>query len=913
MKHPFRDRAAPLLPVAARLVALIACCLTAAAAAPLLAQPAAGYQPGAAPFRFETTPGVLSRQVIPERSKLQLDLDPYAEGFSGSVTHQIRVTAPTAKIVLHAADLKIGKVALKDSTAAITVSSDKPSQTITLTLPAPLAAGSHELSIDFSGKLNGNGYGLYYTPYRLPDGQQKRMLATQLEAIGAREMLPCFDEPAFRPVWEVSVTASDKYDAVSNMPVTRQTTTDGKRRTEFAPTPAMSSYLLAIAVGELQKTSEQYDGIDLAIYSVAGKPQPAAYALDATKRLLAYYKAYFGTAYPLPKLDQIAVPGMRGAMENWGLITYSEDLLIVDVEHSSYLQRLYSFSTIAHEISHQWFGNLVTMAWWDGLWLNESFASWMADKATSALNPQWSLTASRAEVKERAMAIDVLANTPPIERPVARDQNSDELFDAISYEKGQSVIAMVERFAGEMPWRDGLRDYMTKHAYSNATSADLWAAIGRHTTQDVQAFATTWTRQAGFPLVSATASCRNGEQHVKLTQARFSLKSGYVPAQTWRVALLVSQPGNEQPARTVLVPAVTGTEFPAGRCGDALLVDAGGSGYYRVRYDATLQKALDGAQNQLSTADRRRLMADAWALAEAGLEAPRRAYDLIAALRADDAPELWDSAATIYRRAHTLLHDGPLLAASHAHARATLARAFATLGWEPRAGESDIVRALRADLIGALAAYGDDSVVAEARKRFDAFMADTATAGDSNVLTGVLLAVGARATPADVDRLAGLVASGKHAALEWPVLNALSATRDTAAAKAVLKLMLGEQLPRSMASRLMSQLARSGHDRLAWQFMRDNLQALYARGSVYSRRFMIGAPLRGSRDLKLAAQVHTLALAELAPDARGEVLREIAGVDRNAWAYAAIRDKFGFLAAAPTTASARPSRIRGKA
>ena len=861
-----------------------------------------GYVPGVTPFNFANTPGALPKTVVPQRSRVHFNLDPYADTFSGTVSHQIKLSAPTSRIVLHAAGLSIESVSLTGSNVAITVTSDKPSQTITLALGNELGVGMHEISINFQGMLTANGYGLYYAKYRVEGSIDKRMLVSNLEPIGAREVLPCFDEPSFRTVWEVSVTAPEKYTALSNMPVAKQVVSAGQRRTDFAPTPGMASYLLAVAVGEFDKLTDREDNTDLAIYTMAGRPQHLSYAMDATKRLLRYYKDYFGTAYPLPKLDQIAVPGKRGAMENWGLITYSEDLLIVDPAHASYEQRFYSFVVIAHEISHQWFGNLVTMAWWDGLWLNESFAEWMGYKATAALNPQWNLIASRAQAKQTAMTVDALATTPPIERPLARDQNAEDLFDAISYEKGHSVLTMVERFAGETAWRDGLRDYLGTHAYSNATSADLWAAVSRNTANDVQAFANAWTRQSGFPLLNVSATCVAGKQTVRLAQSRFALKVGYVPQQTWSLAVLVALPGAADEARqTVFVNALQAKEIAAGRCGDAVLVDVGGAGYYRVNYDAALQtalqKALTNATVKLGTADRLRMLSDAWALAETGLAEPQRAFAFITALRSDDPPELWNEAINVYRSARQLLRSGPLADALDAHACASLGRAFSTLGWQENNSDSDIARSLRGNLIAALGGCGDTAVLRESRKRFAAFLVNANTmTGD--VASGVLRAIGARATANDLEQLVALVASGKFAALEWPLSVAISSARDPSVAKLALALAVTDRLPRAMAQRMVGRVAASGlHDGLAWQFTQDNLQALFDRNTSSGRPYVLAASLRGSRDMRLASAVKAQAEQTLAPDARSEVLREIASVERNVWAYDAARKKLAFLRA----------------
>jgi len=916
MKHVLRVPRAAVLRRAVAAVALVAALLFLPTHS-ALAQQLLGYQPGQAPFSFAATPGALPKSVVPQRTRVHFELDPYVDAFSGTVTHFIRVTQPVARVVLHAEALTIGTVTMKDSAAPIAVAADTIAQTITLTMPRELAVGSYEITLPFSGTMNGKGTGLYFAKYRLSDGTEKRMLATQMEPIGAREMLPNFDEPSFRTVWEVSITTDAKYTALSNMPVATETIAAGKRRTDFAPTPSMSSYLLALAVGEFEKTIERTDNTDLAIYTVAGKHQNLSYAMDATKRVLAYYKDYFGTAYPLPKLDQIAVPGKQGAMENWGLITYSEDLLMVDPANASYPQRFWSFNVIAHEIAHQWFGNLVTMAWWDGLWLNESFAEWMGHKATAALNPQWSTTTRLAESKADAMSLDALANTAPIERPLLRDQNAGDMFNAISYQKGHSVLNMIERFAGETAWRDGLRDYFGRHAYSNATSADLWAAIARHTAapapgvsddvandaaknaaNNVIAFANAWTRQSGYPLLKVAARCLDGKQAVTLTQSRFALKPGYVPQQTWNLAVLVSSPGAADGAKqTVFVNTLQPKRISAGRCGGAVLVDVGGAGYYRVSYDATLQKALDQHTVKLGTADRVRMLSDAWALAEAGLAPPKRAFDLIALLRANDDAALWNEAISVYLRVDQLLGAGATSVAARTHARRSLGRAFAALGWVPLAGETDATRALRGELIATLGAYGDAAVLAESRRRVAAFVETPGSdTQQGDVLIGALRTVGTHADAKDLAQLVALVANGKYAQLEWPLLNAISSVRDPLVAKAALALAIDDAFPSSMARRLVSRIARNGgHNELAWRFTQDHLQSLFDRNSKRYHASVVAAPLQNSRDMQLAAAVKKLADSTLEDDAKTEVLRQVASVERNAWAFDAVRDKLGFL------------------
>jgi aminopeptidase N len=308
---------------------------------------ASEYRPGAAPFSFDSAPGALSKHVVPMLTRVEFDLDPYATHFSGRVTHMLDVKRDTKTIVLNSSELELANATLNDS-QPLSIAIDEKTQLATLTAANVIPVGKHRVSLSFKGKLGASGYGLYYAQYQLEDKVAKRMLATQFESIGARRALPCFDEPAFRTVWEVTITHDKKYTAVSNMPVKRESLVGDKRRVEFEASPSMSSYLVALAVGELEKTSDRFDGVDLAIYTVAGRHKNVSYAMQSTKQLLAYFKEYFGSPYQLPKLDQIAVPGKRGAMENWGLITYSEGLLSLDPVTASAESKFFSYVVIAH-------------------------------------------------------------------------------------------------------------------------------------------------------------------------------------------------------------------------------------------------------------------------------------------------------------------------------------------------------------------------------------------------------------------------------------------------------------------------------------------------------------------------------------------------------------------------------------
>ncbi|MEO8352240.1 MAG: M1 family metallopeptidase, partial [Chthoniobacteraceae bacterium] len=452
--------------------------------------------PGEAPFSFEATPGNLPKDIIPQRYAIRIEPSLEKETFRGSVAIDLEVRKPVRQIVLHAKELTIEKARLTGSDAILEPKLDPKTETLTLSLPNDLPAGAAQLTIEFFGKLSERPQGLYITRYPTNHGEE-RALITQFEATDARRMFPCWDEPVFRAKYQLTVVVPAKDDAVSNMPIEReQPRDDALKEVAFAETPSMPSYLLALCTGKFEVIEDEIDGIKLRVFTTEGKREQGRYAMQATKLILPYYNDYFGVKYPLPKLDQLSFASTAsGGMENWGCIIYTDTAFLYDPATSSQRTKERVFEVIAHEIAHQWFGDYVTMAWWDNLWLNEGFASWMGTKATDHFNPDWKSWLRAADEKEWAMRLDARSTTHPIQQPITRESQVNDIFDVITYSKGQAFLRMLETWLGEEPFRDGLRLYMKRHAYSNATTADLWAALGEASRKPVAKMAAEWTEQ----------------------------------------------------------------------------------------------------------------------------------------------------------------------------------------------------------------------------------------------------------------------------------------------------------------------------------------------------------------------------------------------------------------------------------
>ncbi|WP_243651216.1 M1 family metallopeptidase [Rubrivivax gelatinosus] len=788
------------------------------AAAAALAAGAALAQPR---FDFDRTPGTLPKTVLPSRYTITLDLDPAAERFSGQASIALRLRRAVPEIVLHAYTLQPRGATLKAGgrDRALTVTADEATQTWRL-VPAdgrPLPAGTATLELAWDGTVQRSGSGLYRAPYG--GGRAGAMLATQLEAVFARMVFPAFDEPSFRAVFELAVRTPVGVEVVSNT-AERSVVDDGGRRLHrFEPTPPMPSYLVALAAGRFDTLAGRAAGVPLRILTAPGKAAQGAYALEVTERVLPFYSAYFGQRYALPKLDQLAVPSTRfGAMEDWGLISYAENTLLFDPAHSDTNTRRRIFSIVAHEVAHQWFGNLVTAASWEEIWLNEAFATWMAEKATERFNPEWNIALRRRGPIDDAMTRDAGDSTRAIRSgPVPEDRVFD-VFDDITYVKGGAVLAMLEQWIGPKALRNGLAGYMAERRLSNATAGDLWHHIGRASGRNVAAVATSWTDQPGFPLVQAESRCEHGRTRLELSQRRFTLDGHDAPG-LWKLPLVVQHGGRTS---SLLLDGVRTSTTLAGCPATPTLLNPGGQGFYRVAYAPDWHAALAARFAELPGTAQATLLADTLALAQSGRLPMASLIELLAQLpsvQGPTRPALYAQARRAFEFLDESLHDSPAQAPLHAAARALFAPELATLGWTPRAGEGSEAEQLRNGLIADLAAYGDEAVIARAGELFDAELAGRAPLPPA-IRQGVVSAVGRHA---DEARFAALLARLDAAASEeerWLYASAIAEVPDAALARRLLARTLDGTLPTNIATTLPQMVGQApGHEQLAYDFV----------------------------------------------------------------------------------------------
>src|SRR5881409_439390 len=681
------------------------------------------------PFSFKETPGKLLKEVVPTDYSIRIvpKIDQFT--FTGTETVRLNVRSPVHQLVLNTLELKIEAASVdgKDLPASA-IKTDKEKELLTLTLPLKLAQGDHTLALRFSGKINQQGQGLFYMRYQEQgSGAPKVMLGTQFEATDARRFFPCWDEPVFRARFQLSAVVPENWLAVSNMPIeSERKITEGKE-VRFAATPPMSSYLNVFVAGELDVIEARSDSTQVRVIATKGKAELGRYALEATAQILQYYNDYFGVPYPLPKLDQIALPGgFGGAMENWGGITYYESALLFDPKNSSTETKQNIYEVLAHEMAHQWFGDLVTMAWWDNLWLNEGFASWMGSKCTAHFNPQWEVwlrrefprdpTRRSGIAKEAAMESDARSTTHAIQQRIATEAEANSAFDDITYKKGQSFLRMLESFLGEDVFRDGIRRYITAHNYSNSTTADLWSALSEASKKPVAEIAAGWTQQPGFPIVKVK---READGKVRLTQERFTVNFKNPPPLEWKIPLTYAVIG-QAPAALLMTNATDILEnIPADR---ALKLNVNGAGNYRVEYDEPSWSLLIQALPKIGVEDRVNLLSDSWALVQDDRAPVSLYFGLVEKLPASTELAEREQLINVLDSINRLFAGSPEREKFQGYARSLLQPTFETLGWAPRAGEPPAAGNLRASLITALGDLDDPKIIAGCRERFAKYL-----------------------------------------------------------------------------------------------------------------------------------------------------------------------------------------------
>ena len=670
----------------------------------------------------------------PERYELELTVDMERSVFSGTEAIRLSLLDATDVLVLNSLELSIDDVKLVTPVGVSLdgeVDIEADTQRARLTFPQNLPAGDgYTLHLRFEGSLDEHLRGFYRSTFTDADGTTQVIAVTQFEATDARRAFPCWDEPEFKAVFSIALIVPERMSAVSNgSEIDSEPVGDGRKRYRFTDTIPMSTYLVAFVVGPFEFTQAvEVDGVPLRIASVPGKGNLTDFAVRAGVHALKFLSSYFEIPYPAEKLDHIAIPDFSfGAMENLGCATYRENSLLVDPSRASQLELQRVAAVVAHETAHMWFGDLVTMKWWNGIWLNEAFATFMELITSDDFNPDWQVWDGFAASRSAALATDGLRATRPVEFDVGAPEEADAMFDVLTYQKGGAVLRMLEQFLGPETFRKGISHYLRSHAYRNTETGDLWDALETTSGQPVRTIMNSWIRQGGHPLVSVERG--PDRSSVKLRQRRFLYDGTYSP-EKWvvPVKLRASVAGLVQ-EQLLLLGGTEDTVSFDGRV-DWVVVNDEASGFYRTHYSPELLTTLTerGLIDLCSPRERFDLLTDTWAGLVAGLGELKDWANLARALSVDDDADVWAAllGVAVLLRSLSTDRDADAL---RLFAKELASPLWARLGWEPGPGEEARIAITRARVLAMMGLIGEDAgVQGEAASRVSRFLSETRAA-----------------------------------------------------------------------------------------------------------------------------------------------------------------------------------------
>ncbi|HZD17116.1 MAG TPA: M1 family metallopeptidase, partial [Actinomycetota bacterium] len=766
----------------------------------------------------------LPRSVAPRRYDLVIEPDLEAGTFAGSEDVRVEIREPLDEVVLNAADLEVSDGWLEGPGGrleATEVRIDPETERAHVRLEGQAEPGEWTLHLSFAGMLSDRMRGLYRSTYVDEAGVTRTIATTQFESTDARRAFPCWDEPDLKAVFAVTVVAPEGLLAISNGPeVERVPGGDGRVRIRFADTMPMSTYLVAFVVGPMEATAPvDVDGVPLRIVHVPGEGHLTAFALEVGAFCLRFFADYYGIAYPDRKMDLVAIPDFaQGAMENVGCVTFRDNLLLVDPEKATQPELAAVADVIAHELAHMWFGDLVTMRWWNGIWLNEAFATFMEILAVDAFRPDWERWTQFLRTRSVALEVDALQSTRSIEYPVHSPDDASGMFDTLTYTKGAAVLRMLEQYLGAQRFRDGIRKYLADHRFGNTETHDLWDAIEDATGEPVRRIMDGWIWQGGYPIVVAELEDGN----VRLSQQRFLLSGERAPG-SWDVPLLVRR-GDGREAVLVEAVGATVTVEP----GQALIVNAGAHAFARVRYEEPLLSRVSGALDRLSADERTQLVDDAWAATVAGQAGAAAFCRFVEAFAGETELPVWQAILQGLSWCERFLDAGPR---EHFRtwARGLIRPAIERLGWEPRGGEPDLVRSLRGTLFSALGILGADPEV-EALAREIGSEARTGGPADPSLAAAAVAVVAASGTPEDYD---GYLRARERAPTPQEQLRylfALADFRDPVLIGRTAGMSLTDEVRPQNAPHLLSRsIGNRDHGEAAWRFVKEHWEEIERR------------------------------------------------------------------------------------
>jgi puromycin-sensitive aminopeptidase len=771
--------------------------------------------------------------VIPERYEIGLAPDLTNASFTARETVFVDIREPVRQIIVNAAELEFRSAAVRDAMGKVLtadVSLDHENEQALLSFSETLAVGKGQLEIEFAGILNDKLHGFYRSTYKSTGGREKTLASTQFESTDARRAFPCWDEPAFKAVFQITLTVDDGLTAISNTRVIREVSLpgSGKKEVIFADSIKMSSYLVAFIVGEFEATEPVMVGqTPLRVWAVPGKARLGDFARAIGSASLSFFSDYYDVPYPGDKLDLIAIPDFAsGAMENLGAITFRETALLVDQKRATRAELERVADVVSHENAHMWFGDLVTMQWWNGLWLNEAFATFMEMLAVDAWKPEWrrwdSFTVSRAA----AMQVDGLKSTRPIEFPVEKPEEAAGMFDVLTYEKGASVLRMLEQYLGADAFREGIRLYLRRHAYGNAETTDLWDALEAAAQRPARALMDSWIFQPGYPLIDIDKDASG----LVFAQRIFRyLQDEPAPERTWHVPLFLRAGNGTEVVEQVLLLTERQLRVDLANA-EWAVANAGAHGFYRVRYSPALMSALQAEfGTRLRPVERFGVFNDVWATTLAGLTALPDYLALCELLREETDLNVWTTAIGSWHHVHRILDERQSVSLAE-RLRAILSPALERLTWAPRTGESELDRQLRGDLIGALGTIAEDKTCQERARSLHAEYEKDAGAVDRNLVPALIAITAHTGGAADYQKFYAKFKSAPTPQEEQRYLFALANFRRRDLIDRTLALTLSGDVRTQNAPYLMRNLLLNRDAReAAWLFVKSHWQDMLTK------------------------------------------------------------------------------------
>ena len=780
----------------------------------------------------------------PENYKLKFTPDLDKAKFEGDETITIRVLKSTSEITLNAVDIDFHDVTITSggATQKAKVTPQKEKEMVVLSVEKPLAAGTATVHITYTGILNDEMRGLYLGK----DDKGRKYAATQFEATDARRAFPSFDEPDYKATFDITAVADKDQVAISNYKIVSDTPGPGDKHTvKFATTAKMSAYLAALVVGQFEYVEGSVDGIPIRVYSTPGKKEMGKFALDAAEYIVGYYNKYFGIKYPYGKLDLIGLPDFSaGAMENVGCITFREVILLIDEKEGSVDLKKTIASVTAHEIAHMWFGDLVTMKWWDDVWLNEGFATWMSSKPVQKWKPEWNFDLDDVSGTGGTLNVDSLANTRPIHQAAETPAQIQELFDGIAYGKAASVLRMLEAYLGEETFRAGINAYLKEHQYGNATADDFWDAQAKVSHKPVDKIMPTWVKQPGAPIINVKAQCTGNSTNVTLEQQRYFVdraKFEAVNDQLWQIPLCLKGSASST-AKCELMTKKEET-FTLPGCSTWVLTNAGATGYYRTGYQPDAVRALaKDAETKLSPAERIALQNDIWASVRVGREPVGDYLAFAQGLQTDrNRAVLEDVLGRLNYIGQYVVSDSDR-DAYRMWLRQYLTPPMKEVGYEPKPGEADEQRTLRARLFNALGYDArDPETLEQARKIADKALTDPASV--DHEIAGVALSLAAlNGDAAFYDRVMAALKNPRSPEEYYVYLFTLPQFGDPKLLQRTLDFALSPDVRSQDALGVVtSVMGNPAGEQLAWDFVRQHWPEIEKAGGPFASAQVVGA------------------------------------------------------------------------